>query len=182
MRPRRIWATFYARNAPLKTSVGQDKNHEHVEIRKARLKDVPELAKLAIELLKYHVKLDPDFAPNERAERIYQKFFTRCIHSSTRCLLVAEGNNSIVGYALGETTERPPVYKLRKIGYGETFVRAKFRRQKIAQMFLEELFAWFRNKKIRNLEIDVHAKNEMGRRAWAKYGFQEYLLKLKMKI
>jgi len=154
-----------------------------MKIRKAKLKDLPRLAKLGVELLKYHAEFDPYFAPNKDVEKVYFKFFKRCIHSGNRRLLIAKEKDSIIGYSLGKISKRPPVFKTREMGFvNDMYVISKFRKQGVANMFLEELFAWFKSKKLRNIEIHVHTKNEIGKKAWAKYGFKEYMTELRIEI
>jgi len=147
------------------------------------LKDLPKLSEFGVELLKFHVKFDPYFTPDKNAKNTYSKFFKKCIYSGNKNLLVAEKNRSIVGYALGEIRKRPPVFKLKKIGFvNDMYVKKNFRRQGIARLFLDELFSWFKSKKLNHVELHVHAENEIGKIAWAKYGFKEYMKELRTKM
>ena len=157
-------------------------------IRKATIKDVPQLMLLAIDLLKYHENFDPYFAPAQDVNNIYEKFFTGCIFSTTKQLLVAEHDRGIIAYALGEISSRPPVFKIRNIGaINDMFVAKKFRKTGIAKKLLTELMCWFKDKGLKYpglnyVELSVHTKNEVGQKAWAKYGFKEFMSKQRIKI
>lgn len=157
-------------------------------IRKAKIKDVPIIVKLAMELLKYHKDFDSYFAPAKNAKDVYVKFFKRCIHSSMKQLLVAENDGEIVGYALGEISSRPPVFKIRNIGaINEMLVAEKFRKSEVAKQLLTELLDWIKSKKSKYqkldyIELSVHTENIIGQKAWAKYGFKEFMSKQRMKL
>ena len=150
-------------------------------IRKAKLKDIAQITELALKLIKYHANFDPFYTPAKNVKEVYYKFFRRCVYSPNRLLLVAEEQNKIRGYALGETGSRPPVFKIRKIGLvSDMVVDEKMRKKGIAKLFLSELFDWFRNKKLDCAELTVHSKNEVGRKAWSKCGFETYMSKQRL--
>lgn len=152
-------------------------------IRKAKLKDVPKVTEYAIGLLKYHNDLDSYFAPAKDFKEEYRKHIKKCVYSKNRLLLVAEEDNEIVGYAMGELGSRPPIFKIRKFGFvSDVFVYEKFRKSGIAKLFLKELFKWFKFKKLQHIELTVHAKNEIGAKAWAKHGFEDYMRKQRLLI
>lgn len=157
-------------------------------IRKAKIKDVAKLVLLAIDLLKYHENFDPYFTPAKDVKDVYAKFFKGCIFSTTKQLLVAEHDRDIIAYALGEISSRPSVFKIRNIGViNDMFVAKKFRKTRIAKKLLAELLCWFKDKglkypRLNYVELSVHTKNEIGQKAWAKYGFKEFMSKQRMKI
>ena len=157
-------------------------------IKKAKIKDVPNLVQLAVELLKYHESFDSYFAPAKDAKDVYAKFFKRCIYSTTRQLLVAEHDGEIAGYALAEISSRPQVFKIRNIGtINDMFVAEKFRKTGVAKQLLAKLLDWVKSKKSKYpkldyIELSVPSKNEIGQKVWAKYGFKEFMNKQRMKI
>ena len=52
----------------------------------------------------------------------------------------------------------------------------------VADKFLSHIFKWFKEKKIKEVELTVLEKNKQARDAWKKYGFREYTLRLRKKI
>ena len=157
-------------------------------IRKAKIKDISTIVQLAMELLKYHKDFDSYYAPAKNAKEVYAKFFKNCIYSTTKQLLVAEDGDEIAGYALGEISSRPPVFKIRNIGtINDMFVAEKFRKSGLAKQLLTELLNWIKSKKSKYpkldyIELSVHTKNLIGQKAWAKYGFKEFMSKQRMKL
>lgn len=152
-------------------------------IRKAKVGDIPAVVRLALGLLEYHSKFDPYYAPAKDVEAVYTKFLKKCAFSSKRQLLVAEFGDELVGYALGEIGFRPPVFKMRKIGFiNDMFVVKKHRKTGIGKLFLDNLIKWFKSKKLTYAELTVHVKNEIGKRVWAKFGFKGYIIKQRIKL
>ncbi len=142
-------------------------------IRKAKLKDLNQIIDFALDLLKIHEDFDPFFKPAKDARKRYYKHFKRCIYSRNSHLLVVEENGKLLGYSLGEINKRSPVFKLREIGYiSDVYVTASARKKGIAKLFLKELFAWFKSKKIHCIELIVHAENDIATKAWSKCGFE----------
>jgi len=154
-----------------------------MNIRKAKLKDVSQIVDFAVDLLNHHEKFDPNYAPAKNVKKVYKKWITRCIHSNNRHLIVAEDNDNIIGYALAETSTKPPVFKLRKYGYiSDMYVTNKYRGKGVAKALLKDLAYWFRNKRLDHIELTVHAKNELALNAWKKYGFEEYTSNHRIKL
>lgn len=152
-----------------------------MKIRKAKLKDIPIIVKLAIDLVKYHEKFDKYFEPVKNVKSVYSKYFKNCIYSTKKKLLVALDEDRIIGYALGEISVRSPVFKKNKIGIiNDMLIIKEYRRKKIANSFLKELFDWFNSKKIKNIELTVHSNNPNAISAWKKYGFKDFMIKKRL--
>lgn len=152
-----------------------------MQIRKAKLKDIKRVTEYGISLLKQHYGFDSYFAPAKNVHKVYRKFFKSCIYSKNRNLLVAEENGKIVGYAVGELGSRPPVFKIRRFGFiSDVFVEKNFRKQGISKQFLLGLKKWFKSKKLKHIELTIHVKNAIGKKAWTKYGFKDYIIKKKV--
>ncbi len=157
-------------------------------IRKAKIKDIQQIAQSAVELLKHHANLDPYFAPINNAKDIYTQHFKRCIYAPKKQLLVAEHNGEFAGYALIEITSRPPVLKVKSMGVvNDIFVLEKFRKKGIGKELFDGMLDWIKNKKSKRepldyIELSVNIKDAVSQKAWAKYGFKEYMSKQRMKI
>ena len=58
-------------------------------IRKAKIKDIPQLVLMAVDLLEYHENFDPYFSPaNVSIHDIFQKFFKKCMFPFRRRLII----------------------------------------------------------------------------------------------
>ena len=154
-----------------------------MEIRKARLKDVAQIADYGFELLKYHQRIDSYFAPDKNSKNFYQKLFRKFIHSKNSNLLVAENCGEIIGYALGGIHPRMSIFKIKRIGsINDMFVREDFREAGISKLFLIEMKKWFKSKKIKYVELSVHVENKIGKKVWLRYGFKDYMIKQRIEI
>jgi ribosomal protein S18 acetylase RimI-like enzyme len=98
-------------------------------------------------------------------------------------MLVAEDNNKIVGFINGKIEKRLPIFIEGKIGFiSGIFIEEKYRRKGIGKLFINELTKWFKSKKIKNVELQVHLKNQIGLDAWEKYGFKSILYTQRLKL
>lgn len=152
-------------------------------IRKAKIKDLDQIVKLAIDFEKFHEKLDPYFAYANDSAQTYKKNVKKGIYSAKRLLLVAEDKNKIIGYCLGKISSRSAIFKIREIGVIiDVFFSESYRRKGLAKLFLKEMYNWFKSKKIKHVELYVAHNNEIGKNAWVKYGFEDILLRKKIQI
>lgn len=149
-----------------------------MKIRKAKPEDLNQLTQYGLNLLNQHSELDPYFTPTENADKIYRIFLEGCLDSENKVLLVAEKDEQIIGYAAGEIQTRSPVFKVAQHGYiNDVFVEEEFRKLGIAKKFLKTLKKWFKSRHIEHVELSVLAKNEIGIKTWARFGFEAYELK-----
>lgn len=152
-------------------------------IRKAKVKEVSIVVSFAVELLKYHAKFDPCYEPAKDSANVYLKYLRKCVFSSRKRLFVADVDGNLVGYALGEVVYRPGIFRMKRIGFiSDMFVVAKYRKMGIGKRFLDDLLRWFKLQKLTFVELQVHAKNEVGNKAWNKFGFQKYSYKERLEL
>lgn len=154
-----------------------------MKIRKAQLHDIEQLTDYGVILLKQHSDLDPYFTPIKTVGKVYRKFLEGYLDSKDKLFLVAESNGIIIGYAVGGIQTRSPIFKVSEIGYiNDVFVEKEFRKLGIAKGFLKELKKWFEGKNIQYIELSVHARNEIGKKTWTKFGFEAYEIKKRVKM
>ena len=147
-------------------------------IRKFQKKDISEVVKLGIDFLNYHKKFDPFFAPSKNIKSIYKKYFSEYLNSNNKLLLVAEEKGKIIGFATGDIKKGSELFRVKVTGLIEyIFVSSGYRRQGMGEVFMKEILAWFKGKKIKYIAISVHSKNKIGRKAWEKYGFKEFMIR-----
>lgn len=152
-------------------------------IRKAKIKDIPQTSKLGYKLNQYHAKFDRYYLQSKNALKIFKDFHRKSIYSPKSLFLVAEDNNKIVGYAIGKIDSRPKVYKVNRMGFIlAIYVKREYRRQGISKKFIEKIFAWFKLKKIKYVELHVHGKNDPAVKTWMRYKFKTFLLHQRLKL
>lgn len=146
-------------------------------IRKAKIKDIPQTVKHSIDLNKEHEKFDKYFELKNKVVKIIKEFHTKNIFSSRSLFLVAEDNDIIIAYVIVKIDKRPPVYKIKEMGYVlAIYVDKKYRKKGISKKFFEIIIPWFKKKKIKYIELQVHPKNIAGVKVWKKHKFKTFLL------
>ena len=147
-----------------------------MKIIKARPEDIGQIADLQQGLMFHEKKIDPTFFDiSKHARERFVEFAKKKIENRNSRLLVAVVGDKIVAYILGWVKERPPVYKLKKVGYiSDCFVMKKFRGKGIGEKLTQRMLAWFRTKKLNRVELVVTSRNKLGLTAWKNLGFEEY--------
>jgi len=154
-----------------------------MKVRKAKLKDLDEICNMAETMLIFHNSIDSFFSPNKKSKIFLHKYFKTCIYNWRCRLLVLEDKEKLIGYILASLRMRPPIFKESKMGFIEDlYISEKYRRSGYGKLLIEEIIKWCKNHKISNIELTVHSKNEIGKIAWKKYGFQEYMSKMRASI
>lgn len=147
-----------------------------MSIRKGKIKDIPQIAKLSYCLVQSHAKFDDYYTMKRDAIKTFNKFHRENIYGKNSLLLVAEEKGKIIGYIVARIMKRPPIFKEKEKGFiGSVYIIKKFRRTGILKGFLDEIITWFKKKKIEHIELHIHYKNPIGINAWSKYGFRDYL-------
>ena len=132
---------------------------ESLTIRDATKEDIQTIADYCIALLEQHYELDTNFKPNDKARESYFSFLIKAIKSDENKVLVADLNNCVIGYALGEIKKQPPVFALEKYGFiSDVYVIDKYRKQGISKQLFGELYLWFKKKGLSLVELSVHLK------------------------
>ncbi len=151
-------------------------------IRRARLEDVPRLVPLWREMWDHHVPFDSRFQATAAANLVMEAWIEGHILAERSAVFVAEAaDGGLEGYALGMILENPPVVPWPFYGHvSELAVRR--RRQGIGTRLLEALQGWFREKGLPYAEVNVSARNEMGRAFWRKRGYGEFIERLRREL
>jgi GNAT superfamily N-acetyltransferase len=120
-----------------------------VTIRRAGAADLPAVSRLAAELVRMHHRLDPPrFMLIEPVEDGYEWFFSRELARRDACIVVAEENERILGYAYATLEARNWNDLLDACGkLNDLYVDADARRRGIAGALVDATFAWFRERK-----------------------------------
>lgn len=147
-----------------------------MKIRKAKPEEVGQIADLQQDLMLHEKKIDSTFYDISKAARKrFIEFAKKKIENRNSRLLVAIADGKIVGYIMGWVKERPPVFKLKKVGYiSDCFVAEKFRGKGIGDKLVQRMLAWFKIKKLNYAELVVTSRNKLGLTVWENLGFEEY--------
>ena len=156
----------------------------NVQIRKAKRDDIDRIVELNKQLTDYHRRLDKYYKPGSEIKKTFRKYLLEDIigKRNTR-VLVAEINGKIIGYFIGKIKKTKPIIVPKKVGrISDAFVEKEYRKSGIGRAMFRELIKWFKENKIKYVELSVHSKNEIGIKAWQKFGFKEFLKTMRLKI
>jgi len=154
-----------------------------LKIRKATKKDIDIIVMLQQELADYHHKLDPKYwsgANPAFAKSFKENVLKKKIGKRSSYILLIEFDKKPIGYFLAFYTKAPPALKYKTMGHmSDGYVRKEFRGSGIGRMAMDRIMVWFKQSGIQIAELGVDIQNEVGKKAWKKMGFKEYVLKMK---
>jgi len=154
-----------------------------MEIRKADEEDIEDLVRLKEKLFKLHVSIDKYYTPNKNFKQMYRDHLKTVIASDQHIVFVARLDEKIAGFIEGSIYKRSEFMKENIIGsVYEIFVDDEYRKLGIGKQLTEKLLKWFKQKKIKTVEVVSDVRNPDVFNLWKGVGFKEYLKTLKIKI
>jgi len=147
-----------------------------MEITKAQPSHISGIVELWKELMDFHKALDPFFTRSEEGHVSFGRHTKKLLESEDALVLVALDKGNIIGYAISEIVERPPVFQRRKYGIiSDMAVKSTHRRKGIGEQMLKKLLKWFQLQNISRIELRVVVQNKIGYSFWKKHGFNDYM-------
>ncbi|MBN2095689.1 MAG: GNAT family N-acetyltransferase [Candidatus Aenigmarchaeota archaeon] len=149
-------------------------------VRQAAESDIKALEKFQQKSTDYVRPFDPTLKKKGRIE--YYKV-SDLMKSKKVLLLIVEKDGKIVACGYGEIKDSPHFMEEKQFGYvGFMFVLEEFRRQGISKLILDELFQWFRKKKIKDVTLKTYSKNTYAIKSYEKYGFRPMVTAMHARI
>ncbi|HIE52218.1 MAG TPA: GNAT family N-acetyltransferase [Armatimonadetes bacterium] len=150
-----------------------------VEIMPAGKEDLEVMVGLMKELADHHVGLDVSFEYNEGWEEIWREFVEEQIENDEDLVLKAVVEGKVVGFVSGVIGSRP-VFRVARRGIIQNIVvRREYRGRGIGRRLVEAALAWFRERDVGQVDVDVAIANEGGVEFWKRLGFVPYMLQMK---
>ena len=134
-----------------------------VSIVKATEKDMPEVAKLSIEMLKYHNTLMDNYFTIYPYEKYVENFQQKL--KDGQYILVAKIDNKIVGFA-------SIWFSVDDAHITNIAVHNNHRKQGIASRMLERIISIAKEHNKTSLTLEVNIKNTIAQKLYLKYGFK----------
>jgi ribosomal protein S18 acetylase RimI-like enzyme len=156
-----------------------------MNIRKARVQDVAAIYDLNQQLNHYHIQFDNYWALNDPQiiQEKRRQYFAKQIRRRHAIVLIAEEQETIVGYIHGSLRTIPPMFRIQTIGHlHSAYVMQAYQRKGVGQQLTEALIDWFQSKQIEYIEVSSDINNTLSINAWKKYGFQPAMIKLRLKL
>jgi GNAT superfamily N-acetyltransferase len=130
----------------------------------------------------YHLPLDPRFQVSPAANFVMTRWIEDSFQSERSAVFVAEGSpGAVEGYCHAMIQEYPPIIPRSLYGYVSE-IAARRRRQGVGSRLLEAAHAWFREKGITYVEVNVSVKNAVAGSFWRKHGYTEMIERLRREL
>jgi ribosomal protein S18 acetylase RimI-like enzyme len=149
-------------------------------IRPAEASELPQVAKLAAQLVRMHHEVDASrfFLPDD-VENGYAWWFARELPREGAVILVAVARGMIVGYAYGTLEERDWNMLLDKHGaIHDVFVDASARAHGIGKRLVQSIVAALEAKGASRFVLSTMVQNERAQRVFAACGFRPTMLEM----
>ena len=142
-----------------------------VSIVKATQQDIPEVAKLSIEMLKYHNTLMDNYFTIYPYEKYVENFQQKL--KDGQYILVAKIDNKIVGF-LSAKFKKTPWYKYANACMiDEVSVSEKYRSCGIGMALIKKILSVCKKKKIEEVKLDIYNVNTGAKRLYERLGFED---------
>jgi ribosomal protein S18 acetylase RimI-like enzyme len=146
-----------------------------MKIRRAELNDIPGLVNLWIEFMDFHTALDAGFVRSANASENWTAYIKTKLTDNDVRILVAEMEESLVGYVVATVNEYPPIITLTRYGFiSDIAVTAEHRQQGIAHQLFETAENWLLSVGVSRIELKVDVLNDVSRSFWEKEGFKRH--------
>lgn len=160
-----------------------------MKIRKAKVKDFPEYYRLFRLIIRTHEEIFLNgfllemVSLTKDHKKYLKKEFRQYIYSKNKTLLFAEENNKIIGLIGGTIAKYPKYYKANKEGFVDSlYVIKEFRGKRISTQLKNQLFSWFKEKKMKYVGLEVLDKNYHAQKIYQKWGFKYFIRKMKLQL
>ena len=151
-------------------------------VRLATEDDLAAMLTLWREMMDFHAQWDSRFRPGSfpAAEEAWANYVREDIWGNDRwCVLVAEADNQIVGQILGVLRDPPPVFEPKTYGYiTDIVVHPDVRQKGVGKALFKTLEAWFRERGVSHLELQVLGRNPASQAFWRAMGCTDFIDKM----
>jgi len=141
-----------------------------IEIRPARLEDLPMMLEFEKEIINYERNFDNSLKEGE----IHYYDLKELINSEDVKVLIAEIEKEIVGSGYAKILSSKPYEKNEEFGYlGFMYVNPKWRRKGINKEIVNELIEWLKIRGISEVRLNVYNENQIAKEAYSKIGLNQ---------
>ncbi len=152
--------------------------------RKYSGKDIDFISEKQSSLSIHHLQFDKEYyEPSNNSVEEFKNYITKRINDENFNIILAELNGKIIGYVMGWIEVRPPIYKIRNVGYlSNIYVDDDERNSGVGKNLYNELEKWFQHKKVEYIEIKSDARNDDTINKFRNYGFKDLSMTFYKKI
>ena len=137
-------------------------------IRKAENKDVKELNWLLTLLIRDEKKYDSSINEEFEVKNMYENY----VDDLTKCLLVAEENNIIIGYLYGKIVKHDETTNENEALLDALYIDPDYRKKGIGKALIDAFKKWCINNSIKRISVNVWSSNSSAQKLYEKSGFE----------
>lgn len=151
-------------------------------IRTMKKSDLAGLMALLAKVVDYHRRIDSYYKPFSKFKNLKAEAES-WLKDKDLLVLAAEDGGELIGYFRGSAESAPDYVDRDKIGIVyDVFILEPYRRQGIAKMFFAQARKWFLKKRVKNIELNVDARNSAAIKFWKELGFFDYKLRMRLDL
>lgn len=153
-------------------------------VRRAELRDVPEILELNFKLFQQDYVWDNTLDMEWTWQEKTKSFFEKSIESEDDCWRVAEEDNKIVGYMAFSTLKTPSWMdkKLKMAELEHTYILEDYRGRSLGHQMFAECQKWAEKRGCNLLTVTASYKNAKAQSFYEKEGFVKTDITLQKKI
>ncbi len=146
---------------------------EAVRIRSAELPDRERLLELWLELIDYHLKLEPGLSETLPSRGSLRTEIERGLGTAACRLLVGEIDREVVGFLFVEVESRHSSTGATPMGWiHEVYVRPVWRRGGTGRALVQAALSWLSERGVGRTSVRVESSNPPALEFWRKIGFE----------
>jgi ribosomal protein S18 acetylase RimI-like enzyme len=144
------------------------------KIRKAKLSDAEDLAKLYFQFWEPHKKVDPLLEFEKKLTLKNQiEFAKKDIRKRSNYIFVAEKDDMVIGFIEFFIKKNESCFKIKKYGYlNSTATHKDYRGKGVVKALTNEALKFLKNKGIKYVRTNVYNTNKVAMKTWTKLGFK----------
>ncbi len=145
-------------------------------IRELTKEDFDGIKRIFAESFKYHEQIDSIFASSEGADQIWIDYIDTIYQQDDIQVYIAILDDDIVGYCVGQILDKPPVFKMRRIGQiNNIAVKEGHKQHGVGQLLFEKIKGWFDTQNVCHIELSAATNNPQSLAFWSKMGGREFM-------
>ena len=160
-----------------------------IDIRKAKLKDIENIAELFLEAYETQVDIVKKHCPQhledmtlkENNAEIFKDLIKKKIYSRNCMLYVSEDNNKLFGFILFSIVNSSPIYKHENFGrIDNIYIKSEYQGKGISNQLKDVVFNWFKKRGVNRFQLFVFQDNTQAINVYEKWGFTNRLFEMRM--
>jgi ribosomal protein S18 acetylase RimI-like enzyme len=150
-----------------------------ITVRKVEVEDLDALERLWSEFIDYHKEYDDFFTRSKAGHKHVAKFIRENMDNPDWLVLVAEEDDTVIGYCMSAIMTYPPIFQVELYGFIQDMaVTESHRRRGAGSLLLKGTLAWFRRQGVSRVEVQVASTNPVSQAFWRAHGFRDYITRL----